>query len=173
MDSRCRQLIALLEDYTARDMRETHSLKRLKRYLGWLDAPFDQTSDPTHITASAIVLHDENALVLHRHKRLGMYLQPGGHVDGLETPDQAAARELKEETGLLLSPGPLIHVDVHQGPRGHVHLDLRYRFSLPTQTPFAPAHGESGDVQLMPLSWVMDHGDSSLRHAVVAALQRP
>ena len=39
-------------------------------------------------------------VVLHRHKRLGLWLQPGGHLEPGETPWEAAARESIEETGL-------------------------------------------------------------------------
>ena len=38
-----------------------------------------------------------------------------------------------------------MHVDVHAGPRGHTHLDLRYRFTAPAVEP-APPDGESPDV---------------------------
>jgi len=172
MDQRSRQLKALLDGYVPWDARERHSLGQLKQYLAWLDAPFDATSDPTHVTASAIVLSDDGSVVVHRHKRLGIYLQPGGHVDADEPPEQAAARELQEETGLSLEPGALVHVDVHEGPRGHVHLDLRYRFWLHTAPVFCPAGGESNDVRLVPLEWILAHSETSLRRAVEAAVRR-
>ena len=89
-------------------------------------------------------------MVLHLHKRLGIWLQPGGHVDGGETPWGAAQRETIEETGLPVTPtgdsSELIHVDVHPGPRGHTHLDLRYHFTAPPVEP-APPEGESPDVR--------------------------
>jgi 8-oxo-dGTP diphosphatase len=34
----------------------------------------------------------------------------GGHVEPGETPGQAAARELKEETGVLAAPAALVHM---------------------------------------------------------------
>ncbi len=37
------------------------------------------------------------------HKRLGKWLQPGGHVELDEDPNQAAIREAKEETGFDVS----------------------------------------------------------------------
>ncbi|MDR2063485.1 MAG: NUDIX domain-containing protein [Candidatus Nomurabacteria bacterium] len=38
-------------------------------------------------------------LLVH-HKKLGKWVQPGGHVDPEESPEEAAIREVKEETGL-------------------------------------------------------------------------
>lgn len=172
MDQRSRQLREELDDYVPCDALERHSIGLVKRYLTWLHAPFDAASDPTHVTASAIVLGDDHSVVVHRHKRLGIYLQPGGHVDRDESAEQAAARELQEETGLVLIPEALVHVDVHQGPRGHVHLDLRYLFRLRTAPVFSPASGESDDVRLVPFEWVQTRGEASLRRAVEAVAKR-
>jgi 8-oxo-dGTP pyrophosphatase MutT (NUDIX family) len=38
-------------------------------------------------------------VVLHRHRVLGIWVQPGGHIDSGETPWDAAVRETAEETG--------------------------------------------------------------------------
>ena len=112
---------------------EAASIERLLVELDRLPHPFSETADPIHVTGSAIVAGPRGVVLL-RHKRLGLWLQPGGHVDDGETPWDAALREAVEETGLdaefaELGPDgvpPLIHVDVHPGGRGHTHLDLRY-----------------------------------------------
>jgi 8-oxo-dGTP pyrophosphatase MutT (NUDIX family) len=39
-------------------------------------------------------------ILMIRHKRLGIWLPPGGELSPGETPLEAAARELREETGL-------------------------------------------------------------------------
>ena len=88
-------------------------------------------------------------VVLLLHKRMGMWLQPGGHIDPGETPWDAALRESVEETGLACrfadDPPRLVHVDVHPGPRGHTHLDLRYLVDGGDADPSPPA-GESQEV---------------------------
>lgn len=128
------------------DAREAASQAEVLAGLAGLAAPFDEDAGPTHITGSAIVVGPRGT-VLHRHKRLGLWLQPGGHLDPGEWPHDAALRETREETGLLAhhpDSGPqLIHVDAHDGGRGHRHLDLRYLL-LADADPSPPA-GESPD----------------------------
>lgn len=51
------------------------------------------------LTASAFLVHQDKILLI-KHKKLGIWLGPGGHIDADETPHQAAAREFLEETGL-------------------------------------------------------------------------
>src|SRR5688500_10821251 len=41
-------------------------------------------------------------VLLHWHRRLGLWLPPGGHIDPGELPDEAAVRETLEETGLAV-----------------------------------------------------------------------
>lgn len=117
-----------------------------------LAAPFDQGADPVHVTGSAIVVGPRGVVLL-RHKRLGLWLQPGGHVDPGETPWEAALREAHEETGLDVAFADvdpsgvpaLVHVDVHPGGRGHTHLDLRYLFDGGVADP-SPPEGESQEI---------------------------
>lgn len=52
-----------------------------------------------HFTASAVIIDDGKVLLVH-HKKLGVWLYPGGHVETTENPDQALLREVQEETGL-------------------------------------------------------------------------
>ena len=42
----------------------------------------------------------EGKVLLHLHRKLGMWLPPGGHIERDEIPDDAAVREVFEETGL-------------------------------------------------------------------------
>jgi 8-oxo-dGTP pyrophosphatase MutT (NUDIX family) len=136
------------------DGREARARDRILVALGRLPRPFDQDADVTHVTGSALIVGPRGVL-LHRHKRLGIWLQPGGHLERGETPWAAAIREGGEETGLLLrwaSPGPvgdpiLAHVDVHDGGRGHTHLDLRYLLTVCGGDEPAPPSHESQEVQ--------------------------
>ncbi len=123
-----------VEGRTPLDERESDSIVRFLAALDDLPDPLSQEANPIHVTGSGVVVGPRGVLLL-RHKRLGIWLQPGGHIDPGETPWDAALRESREETGLDVSFAdardddgvpPLIHVDVHAGGRGHTHLDMRY-----------------------------------------------
>lgn len=161
------------------DAREELSQRLFLSHFDALADPFSETADPVHVTSSAIVvsagsspatLH-EGSVALVRHKRLGVWLQPGGHIEPGELTWEAAVRESREETGLDVrhpAGGPaLCHVDVHPGPKGHTHLDLRYLLVASEVAP-RPAAGESPDVRWYRWADAVDVADAGLRGALVA-----
>ncbi|WP_026369674.1 NUDIX hydrolase [Kallotenue papyrolyticum] len=88
--------------------------------------------------ATTFVVHQGRTLLL-RHRKLGKWLPPGGHIDAHELPDVAALREVEEETGLrvalLDAGGPLGAVRRLAQPLcllleritpDHEHIDLIY-----------------------------------------------
>ena len=91
--------------------------------------------EPGHLTAGAFAVADGNVLMVH-HRRLGIWIEPGGHIDpGDETLAMAAARELLEETGVaanLVDDG-IFDIDVHEipaapGEPAHRHFNVSYLF---------------------------------------------
>ncbi|MBW3604389.1 MAG: NUDIX domain-containing protein [Actinobacteria bacterium] len=151
------------------DERERRSIRRFLGALDRLERPFDQHADDTHVTASAVVCSPAGVL-LHRHKRLGLWMQPGGHVDDDETPAAAARREVIEETGLsadhLAEPPRVVHVDVHAGGRGHTHLDVRYLLHAPAEPPRPPPE-ESQEVAWFDMTEAIAVADPGLRGLLV------
>ena len=153
------------------DAREARSRDRILVALSRLPHPFDEEADAMHVTGSALVVGPRGVL-LHRHKRLGIWLQPGGHLEAGETPSDAALREAVEETGIRVrwpreahpqpSTPPLAHVDVHDGGRGHTHLDLRYVLEVVGDDKPAPAAGESQDVRWFAWPEAIDAADPGL-----------
>jgi len=129
------------------DERESRSIVATLDRLNWPGDPFAEDENPHHLTASAFVV-SSRGVVLHRHRLLGVWIQPGGHVERTESPDVAALRETLEETGLVarhLDPIELFQVDHHPGPKGHTHYDLRYVVTAPPVDP-SPSDNESPEV---------------------------
>jgi 8-oxo-dGTP pyrophosphatase MutT (NUDIX family) len=154
------------------DERERSSITRFVGELDRLAQPFDRDADLVHVTGSAIVTGPAG-VVLHRHRRLGLWLQPGGHVDAGETPWAAAEREAREETGLpvRLVSTEVVHVDVHAGGRGHTHLDLRYLVAVDTESGHAepaPPPGESQEIGWFGWDDAVALADDGLRGALLA-----
>lgn len=59
------------------------------------------TPEDRHLTASMLVLDPEaRKVLLVHHRKMGVWVFPGGHVDPNETAGEAAVREVLEETGL-------------------------------------------------------------------------
>ena len=87
-----------------------------------------------HFTASSwLVDRDGRRVLLTHHRKLGRWLQLGGHADGDTDLADVALREAEEESGLtdLVVEGGLFDLDRHWIPSrgdvpGHWHYDARY-----------------------------------------------
>lgn len=129
-------LLTLLDDYRARYPDERAVVAR---FVQLLDEPRCFARDwwlPGHITGSAWLVDraGEHVLLTH-HRKLGRWLQLGGHADGDENVLRVAQREAEEESGLAVEPvgRRLLDIDIHEIPaRGtdpaHYHFDLRFAF---------------------------------------------
>jgi 8-oxo-dGTP pyrophosphatase MutT (NUDIX family) len=110
---------------------------------------------PTRDFTVAVFVVSGGAVLLHHHQKLNRWLPPGGHIEPDELPDEAAVREVFEETGVhaRLIGDSSIDVDLPGQPRqlcrpagiqladirpGHQHVDLVY---LATGDPVDPREG--------------------------------
>ena len=133
MDTMRQRLIDALDRYAARWPDEGD----LRHFASWASEqaqPFHRETLEGHFTASAwLVSADGERALLMLHRKLGRWLQPGGHADGEADLPGVALREAEEETGLRgLDVLPeIFDVDRHIIPaRGqepeHWHYDVRY-----------------------------------------------
>ncbi len=133
--SRRDALIELLGRHRPRDAAEAADLERMRTYARELPEPLSRDQPGAHFTASALVVDPaRERTLLVRHRKLGRWLQPGGHVEpGDASLLEAALREAREETGLAVEPAAAVplDVDVHEiparnGTPAHLHLDVRF-----------------------------------------------
>lgn len=96
--------------------------------------PFVRERLAGHFTASAWLVDRAGARVLlTHHRKLGIWVQLGGHADGDRDLARVALREAEEESGLAgLRVEPEIFdldrhwIPEHKGVPGHWHYDVRY-----------------------------------------------
>jgi 8-oxo-dGTP pyrophosphatase MutT (NUDIX family) len=106
-----------------------------------------------HFTVAVFVVHRRHVL-LHFHRKLARWLPPGGHIEADELPDEAARREVIEETGIqcqlvgerglpIDEPRQLVlpvGIQVEPIYPGHEHIDLVY-FARPD-----PDHADAPEI---------------------------
>lgn len=115
-------------------------------------------------TASVCIVYQDKVL-FQKHKKLGIWLVPGGHIELDEDPNEAVIREAKEETGLdieLVGEGRAYDTPYRSRdlvmPRflnrhffdtdgKHEHIDLRF-FARAHTDAVQPGDGE-GEVRWM------------------------
>jgi ADP-ribose pyrophosphatase YjhB (NUDIX family) len=104
-------------------------------------------------------------------------VQPGGHVEPGETPEDAALRESVEETGVEVwhpaAKPHLLHIDEHPGPDDHIHLDLRYLLHADrAAAPIAPGEtsgtGSGPTLRWLTVAEAFEVADRSLARALEA-----
>jgi 8-oxo-dGTP pyrophosphatase MutT (NUDIX family) len=134
-------LLTLLETYEP-SPEEADSVAATLGLVSGVEQPLSADHfEPGHVTASAFVVEGTHTkLLLIHHRKLGLWLQPGGHVDDDEAVLTAAIREVHEETGVVAAPliEGVFDVDVHPippsgGRPAHNHYDVRFLLGATTE----------------------------------------
>ena len=128
------------------------------------------------LTVSAFIVRtdfDEPKIMLHMHKKLGKWLQFGGHVELNENPWQALTHELMEESGYQIDRLKLIEiaespnldsstehpipfsVNTHAFSETHNHTDLAYAFTADEAPSSKPLENESTNIRLFTRIGIM------------------
>ena len=167
-------LQALLLARRPADAKEEADRLAMLQFLDGLPRPFSRDQPGAHFTASALVVdsaRERTALVHHR--KLGLWVQPGGHVDtGDETMGGAALREVREELGLdgRLLRDDAQHLDIHEIPGredfpAHLHLDVRFLVGADGDL---VTSAESHEVRWLSFEEALQLGDASLVRLVAS-----
>lgn len=109
-----------------------------------------------HLVAYCCVTDGDHILLVH-HRKAGLWLPPGGHVDPGETPQQTAQREIHEELGQdlpLASNRPVMatRTTTVGAPPHHEDITLWYHFQGSRDHDYAWDAGEFHDLQWMPIA---------------------
>lgn len=133
-----------LDAHRPLDAEEREHLRKMRAFVAeHADTWWQRSTALGHVTGSAWVLNStrSHALLLH-HKKLNLWVQPGGHLDDQDaSPAMGALREALEETGIFnlqLARAAIFDVDIHTIPArlrkgnagldepAHLHFDVRY-----------------------------------------------
>jgi 8-oxo-dGTP pyrophosphatase MutT (NUDIX family) len=153
------------------DDKEDADRRAMLQFLEMLPEPFSRDQRGAHFTASALVVDErgERTALVH-HRKLGIWVQPGGHLDPGERIEDAALREVREETGLDGRLERLIHLDVHEIPErpdfpAHLHLDVRFLVVADGELAVSE---ESHEVRWCTFDEAVQLGDASVARLVAS-----
>lgn len=128
-------LTRLIRNHRPADTEERVHRETIRAWLARAANPLDRRCyEPGHAVASGFVVSRDSRIALVYHRKLGRWLQPGGHAEPHES-DLAlvASREIGEELGIVVEPWALtpFDVDVHwiparRGAAQHQHYDIRF-----------------------------------------------
>lgn len=182
LDASLADIRRLLAAHQPADEKEARDIQRIRDLTARHPNILNMNCEIGHITASAIIVEAESRrILLHFHRRLGRWLQVGGHADYETDFAQVALREAREETGLTdlafypaSKPSAPIDYDVHTIPQigdmpEHLHLDFRYLLVTRQPAALKPAAGESKAFRWLSFAEALDMGatlDPSLRRLI-------
>lgn len=133
------EVARLVRRYLERNPADIDTLRPLLELAAKANPVTSRTTTPGHVTCGAVAVSTDGHILQIRHKTLGHWLLPGGHVESADRSLlDAAVRELAEEAGILpeqvtpISVDPL-DIDAHEIPANpsrdeaaHLHYDFRF-----------------------------------------------
>jgi len=176
-----RPLLDLLAAYTPFGDDDRAARDRIRAFVETNQRCFERSLTSGHVTASTwIVSRDRTLALLTHHRKLGRWLQLGGHTDGDADVLRSACREAREESGLrslAVLDAAIFDCDVHPIPaRGdepeHFHHDVRFLLEADETEPLIVSE-ESHALAWVPLGRIDAHeSDASVMRMVHKTLLR-
>lgn len=174
--------VGALQDYRRRWPQEAPVVDQFLALLGDEHNPYARERAAGHLTGSAwLVDRSGTRVLLTHHRKLGRWLQLGGHADGDRDLAQVALREAQEESGLdgLRVERELFDIDRHWIPPrfdapGHWHYDARFVVHAGAHERYAVS-AESHDLAWREIAGILvdPAADASLRRMAVKWRGRP
>jgi len=145
MPEALQQLHAQFLRYASLWPGEASTVAQFQRLLQAGSQAFRREHVYGHFTGSAwLSSNDGRRVLLTHHRKLGRWLQLGGHADGDMDLARVALREAEEESGLrgLRGDAEIFDLDRHWIPErgaepGHWHYDVRYCVSAGVDEAFS------------------------------------
>lgn len=130
-------LLQLLAKYRERFPDERDRVDQFIDFVNRNPDCFERSLEEGHITGSGWIVDEAGArTLLTHHRKLDLWLQPGGHADGESDVLSVALKECLEETalpGLRPVSEEIFDIDIHGIPArkdepAHFHYDVRFLF---------------------------------------------
>lgn len=124
-----------LEKYRPATEEDAENKSRMLDFLSMHDDCFERSLPIGHFTGSCWLENcDGTKFLLTLHKKIGLWLQLGGHADGDSDLAQVALKEAREESGLKhveLVSEDIFDIGIHliaeyKGIPAHYHYDVRF-----------------------------------------------
>eukprot|EP01080_Neovahlkampfia_damariscottae_P009962 gene9962-2281_t len=119
-----------------------------------------------HLTASAFVLNKKlDKVLLTHHKKMGIWIQLGGHADGDKDLLKVALKEAQEESGIkhfnILLNSEIFDVGIRFVPKykdtpEHYHYDICYALQVQNSEEFTVSE-ESNDLKWAQITKMKDY----------------
>lgn len=176
------ELLLQLAQYKTSFIEELAMVQRTIRFVEQHAHCFDRRLMPGHVSGSAWVVNPRrtHVLMMH-HRKLNMWLQPGGHADNDSSMLRVVLKETAEESGI--APGniqpvsdAIFDVDVHTvyanayDPR-HEHFDIRFLVEIDDSIPI-PGNDESHEIGWIALEEILRFNNLKSMHRLVQKTRR-
>ena len=148
-----------LRAYQAIDDQDRQQQQRFIEFVDTYPNCFERSLQVGHVTGSSWLVNPEGThILLTHHRKLGKWLQLGGHADGNPQVLEVALQEAREESGInnirALSEA-IFDLDIHQIPARknepeHYHYDARFVLQVQGSEAYTVS-SESVDLAWVPI----------------------